>query len=106
MWIYTKDFFASVVVYKDGLNVRFRSKDHVDRFVTKFGGKIFKLAGTDYKYRIFMKKETFAKILLEVTLEIDYTNFKDVVWKKYHCMEEHKAMFGCWSAMALYQRQM
>jgi len=105
LWIYTKDFFASAVKYENGINVRFRSKAHVDRFVNMFGGKILKLAGTDYRYRIFMNKDIFATVMLKVALDIDYTNFKDAVWQKYHNEEEHLAMYGCWSALAQYQER-
>jgi hypothetical protein len=80
MWIAFNDGFISAVQdrkEKDGLVIRARRREHLERIFPKL--EIFTGLGTDYKYRIFIKKTEFATLLAERAGEIDYTNFKSSV---------------------------
>ena len=80
MWISLNDGFISAVqdsMAADGLVIRARRKDHLENIFP--GLEIFTGIGTDYKYRVFIKKAEFAAILAQRAGEIDYTNFKNSV---------------------------
>lgn len=90
MWIFTKDGFYSVVQKPNQkgtemLTVRARDrKDLVnlcDRL--RFPKSLIKDGcGTDYEYRMEVKKEEFARYLSTSVRKIDYDNFKHTVKEK------------------------
>ncbi len=96
MWLFTKHGFYSVVCARQGdgkhgrpvdpdrLMVRARVKAHLDalksRFASQLGSiEIFEDTGTDYAYRLFVPKAAWGQIMLELTEELDYDNFKGEV---------------------------
>lgn len=96
MWIFTKYGFYSSVCARQGdgghgqavdpgrVMVRCRLKDHLealqDRFGDLLGGcEIREFTGTDYAFRIFVDKDIWVRVLVELTEEMDYDNFKSAV---------------------------
>lgn len=86
MWIFTPFGFYSVVKKdpkSDVLNVRARAREDLIALEEFLGPvKIIELGFTDYRYRIEVKQETWAKVMAEVTMRLDYSNFKDTVKKR------------------------
>jgi len=84
MWIFTKFGFFSVVK-KDGddfLTVRSRvlgDLDNLKKLYLPKLSKIIKNAGTDYPYRAKVAKDDFADGMYKISMDIDYSNFKDEV---------------------------
>ncbi len=80
MWICLNNAFISAVEASPGsdlLKVRARKKKHLKALFPKNRIHQDKLA--DYRYRVFTRKATLAKILAKRVLELDYGNFKDSV---------------------------
>ncbi len=101
MWISFNDGFISAIQDRkeaDGLVIRTRRKDHLENIFP--GLEIFTDIGTDYRYRVFIKKAEFAAILAKRAGEIDYTNFKNSVKDD----ELHRLYARFWHLHYEYQR--
>lgn len=107
MWIYSKNFFCSVVADRNDasmLVVRFRSKFHADEFGKVFTGyKVHKDEYADYLYRAFVPKVLFAEIMSDLMRDIDYYNFKNSVADRGCTTREHTALMNVWSDLRDYQ---
>jgi|WetSurMetagenome_2_1015567.scaffolds.fasta_scaffold00986_14 hypothetical protein len=85
MRVFTKSGFFSVVkkpgFAPDELEVRARCRKDLELLKKQTGvkSKILTNAGTDYPFRIRMKREMWAKYLANEAMEIDCANFKDEV---------------------------
>jgi hypothetical protein len=96
MWIFTKHGFFSAVCARQGsgkqgqpvdpnrIMVRARVRAHLealkDRFPDLLGqAEIQEFAGTDYAFRLFVGKPSWAKLLADLAEETDYDNFKSEV---------------------------
>ena len=85
MWVFTKSGFFSVVkkpaCSPDELEVRARCRNDLERLKKQTGvkSKILKNAGTDYPFRIRMRRELWAEFLADEAMIIDYANYKDKV---------------------------
>lgn len=78
MWICFNDGFVSAVEDwndKSMLRVRARKREHLEFLNVP----IQQDQGTDYKFRCFINKESFADIVKQRILNIDYGNFKSSV---------------------------
>ena len=123
MWIFTKHGFFSVVCARQGdgkrgqpleptrLMVRARLRSHLEalqaRWPDDLGERdIQTFAGTDYAYRMFVDKHTWARILAELALETDYDNFKSAVGRSQDPSGRsyEKALHDVWSVMYRVQR--
>lgn len=85
MWVCLNDGFLSAVQDRfnpDCVLVRARVKDHLRSTFPDRVDKIYQVPGSDYAWRIRIKKETWARFLVDRALDIDYTNFKDSVKDK------------------------
>ncbi len=96
MWLFTKYGFFSVVCARQGdgkhgrpvdpsqMMVRARVRDHLDSLKARFpellgGCDIKEYAGTDYAYRIFVDKSVWSEVVVGLTEDIEYDNFKSEV---------------------------
>ena len=96
MWLFTKYGFYSAVCARQGdgghgqpvdpgrIMVRARLRTHLnalkDRFPDLLGGcDIKEFVGTDYAFRIFVDKPVWSQVLVELTDDMDYDNFKSEV---------------------------
>ena len=96
MWLFTKYGFYSAVCARQGdgghgqpvdpnrIMVRARLRTHLealkDRFPDLFGDcEIKEFVGTDYAFRIFVNKSVWSQVLVELTGDMDYDNFKSEV---------------------------
>ena len=96
MWLFTKHGFFSVVCARqdDGtqgqpidstrLMVRARVRGHLEalkeRWPDALGpSDILTSTRTDYRFRMFVDKQAWSRVIAELTLETDYDNFKSAV---------------------------
>lgn len=81
MWIFLRDGFASIrQVNKHYVMLRFRRRDHADRFAARLGIDEHEIAEsdhTDYRYRFVASRGAVGRLLAEEVVGIDYGNFKD-----------------------------
>lgn len=96
MWIFTKHGFYSVVcarrgdgnhsqpVDPDRIMVRARVRGHLESLKARFAdlladSEIMEFPGTDYAFRIFVSKPAWSRVVVGLTEEMDYDNFKSKV---------------------------
>jgi hypothetical protein len=96
MWIFTKHGFFSAVCARQGdgnhgqpvepdrIMVRARVRDHLEALKKRFPDllgqfEIQEFAGTDYAFRLFLKKSAWSQVLAGLAEETDYDNFKSAV---------------------------
>ncbi len=123
MWIFTKYGFYSAVCAREGdgrhgrpvdtdrIMVRARLRGHLEalqhRFPDQFGNsKIVEFAGTDYAYRVFLDKALWSEVLVGLSEDLDYDNFKSEVARfqgRDDAGYEH-ALHDVWSIMYELQR--
>jgi len=109
MWIFSKYFFCSAVeshFNKNVLVIRFRTIAHAWAFTREAGltkNRIYKTKGRDYLYRVFMNKREFSALVFKLSMNIDYSNFKDSVKKRGADQEEQDTLMNVWFDMASYQ---
>ena len=82
MWICFNDAFVSAVLdpsdkSDNTIMLRARNKKHLKNLLPN--NKILEDVGTDYKYRTFLSKTSFANLLSERIMDLDYFNFKNSV---------------------------
>lgn len=81
MWLATEKGFYSVVINTQSKNkeseilIRARKKSDLENLNT--GRKVHISKKKDYAYRIFVSRQTFLRILLDLGSELQYSNFKD-----------------------------
>jgi len=101
MWICFNDGFVSAVEHIDDptmLVVRARRIEILKRLFPEenviVGGSV------DYKYRVYVDKKSFAALVVDNIMSIDYPNFKDSVEEK-----DLADMYGqFWLLHSRYQR--
>jgi hypothetical protein len=118
MWLFTKYGFFSVVcarknnglssdVDTETLMIRARSKNHLENLINSFQDlndcQIATTHDTDYRYRIFVPKKTWSNVMLDLSSEIDYGNFKSKVHKSLQDQEFSHCLGDIWSVMYRYQ---
>lgn len=96
MWIFTKYGFYSAVCARQGdgshgqpvdpdrIMVRARVRSHLEglqaRFPEQLGNcTVEQFPFSDYAYRFFLDKKTWASVVTELVSETDYDNFKSEV---------------------------
>jgi len=97
MWICFNDAFVSVVsdpIVPGQLMVRARRKNHLKRLLGK-KAKVYESPKRDYRFRAYVTREDFAKLVADKVENIDYTNFKDSVKKKDPELEKLYMKFWC-----------
>ena len=79
MWLFTRYGFFSISVSGDDVWVRARLTRHLLDLCTRFNlnTRIIENAGTDYACRIRLNRQDWEKIILEITREQDWDNFKN-----------------------------
>ena len=87
MWLLIPEGFYSIVQKRgeDGLCVRSRSRDDLERFRTAYApdlGEITETPQNDYRYRARIGHEQFAEALAAVGRGIGYDNFKSEVGRR------------------------
>ena len=96
MWIFTKHGFFSAVCARQGdgnhgqpvdpdrIMVRARVRSHLESLKARFAdlladSEIMEFPGTDYAFRIFVAKPAWSRVVVGLTEEMDYDNFKSKV---------------------------
>jgi len=94
MWLFTKYGFYSAVcarrgsgghgqpIDSDRVMVRARLRQHLEALQQRFAelladSEVREFPGSDYAYRIFVPKPIWSQVLLALSEELDYDNFKD-----------------------------
>lgn len=115
MWLFTKYGMFSAVAARKGPNlndpvnpdliqVRARQKEHLTALKKRFKkqlkrNKIHEFDRSDYRYRIFVGKNKWVKIVTELAQEVDYDNFKTAVYKEQGKSAYEAALHRVWSVM-------
>ena len=85
MWIFNTDGFFSAVESKKEpgtVIVRGRFREDLEKAAKRFGTEMHETPESDYRYRVFVTKEEWGEYLKETALKMDYSNFKDTVFKR------------------------
>ena len=70
------------------------------RFDDRLGDcEVKEFAGTDYAYRIFIDKPTWASVVVALVSEMDYDNFKGEVGRHTNDAAYRDALHDVWDAM-------
>lgn len=117
MWVFTKWGFFSIVCAQgadgaldpDMLMIRARVVDHLENLLREFSlsGPVIVTMDTDYAYRIVLPKTTVVAIMLHLTEDITYSNFKNEVALNRRAVGTLyvQALHDVWETMYLLQRQ-
>ncbi len=110
MWVFTKyGFFSGTCTHDDNniIQIRGRVKKHLENLKKRFdiSAKIKTSTDTDYKYRMFVPKDVWADILLELGKETDYNNFKNKVEETSGNDEYYGALMDIWYTMYCIQKR-
>ncbi|TXG98314.1 MAG: hypothetical protein E6R09_11505 [Rhodocyclaceae bacterium] len=106
MWLMTPIGFFSIVEKpgdrgRDTLTIRARVRSDLEtlghRYLPELG-EIAEHQGTDYRYRSVAPRASVAKALSQLTLDLDYDNFKDEV-KRVQGDERARAYGEVWCAL-------
>jgi hypothetical protein len=96
MWLFTRYGFFSTVCARQGeghpgqpadsdrVMIRARMESHLEALQTRFpdqfaGIRIVEMPETDYRYRVFVDKAVWTEVLMGLSEELDYDNFKSAV---------------------------
>ena len=96
MWLFTKYGFFSTVCARQGdgsqgqrvdpgrIMIRGRRREHLEDLQGRFTDslsdcEILETPGTDYRYRMFVQKSVWSEVLVALSEEMDYDNFKSKV---------------------------
>lgn len=97
MWIFLRDGFTSIRQVNDhAVMLRFRRRDHADRFAARLGVDEHEIAEsdhTDYRYRFVASREAVGRLLAEEVGRVDYDNFKAACGVG----DYHDALSAIWS---------
>jgi hypothetical protein len=101
MWVCLNNAFISIVKADgpgDLMLVRARKKAHLKELFPR--EKIIERKARDYRFRVIVKREAVANLLLENVMKINYSNFKDSVKNN----ELHDLYLDFWHLHLKYQR--
>lgn len=87
MWIFFLGGFVSAVVHRDDPSrviVRARAREHLESFLESEPGShdtrhVVETPDADYRYRVTMPRERFARTVSALAMTTHATNFKDAV---------------------------
>ena len=103
MWLFTTDGFYSVVTAEEfGEDIQIRARAEADlnrlreRWLPELGPSMG-IPNRDYPWRAFTTREAFGQCLAQITLNLDYDNFKDAVAQRLSEDRSH-IYLGVWSA--------
>ena len=118
MWLFTQYGFFSAVCARKGdgsagnkvdterVMVRARLRGHLEglklRFPEDLGGlEIMETPETDYRYRLFVDKAVWVRVLKLLGEELDYDNFKSKVARNLAAVgdEYHHSLHDVWDTM-------
>ena len=101
MWIIMNDSFVSVVKDKKSNNLVIRSRNFDDLLAIVPSNKIIITEDRDYRFRTWMNKKEFSKIIANRIEAIDYPNFKDSVKQK----DRHHFYQKVWQVLFFFDRK-
>jgi hypothetical protein len=109
MWIFTDVGFFSIVQKEktDYLTVRARVRKDLDKLRAKYMPQLsdtIEHEGSDYPYRATITHDDFALGMARLSYNIDYDNFKSMVYRKFG--EYREAVYAkVWSVMFSLQKR-
>jgi len=119
MWLFTQYGFYSVVcardlagnparVDPDTLTVRARCRRHLELLQKRFPQlatlEIADSTNTDYRFHVVVPKTVWAEVVRELTVEIDYGNFKERAHSRSGDGKYVDALHDVWEVMERLQR--
>lgn len=106
MWVFSREGFVSVVENLDDseeLLVRARDRRHLERISKNHGLKtrIWAEEGSDYQWRMLVKRADWRNVMVRMVDRIDYNNFKGAVQGQAPADPTYlKALHNVWSTVA------
>ena len=81
MWVMTRRGFVSAVADGGQIKVRARTKQHLTDVLAlaKVKAKVEVTPGRDYRYRAFLSRTEFKKLMAALADDVTYGNFKSSV---------------------------
>jgi len=123
MWLFTQYGFFSAVCARQGdgslgdavdegrVMVRARLCGHLEGLKSRFpedlgGEEIVETPATDYRYRLFVDKAVWVRVLKLLGEELDYDNFKSKVARNLAAVggEYERSLHEVWDTMQRLQR--
>ena len=123
MWLFTRYGFYSAVCARQGsgkhgepvdpnrIMVRARTRKHLETLQKQFraligGCEIQDDVGTDYPFRFFVEKAVWSQVVVGLSEELDYDNFKSEVARFLgeDGADYERALHKVWSVMARLQK--
>ena len=123
MWLFTKHGFYSAACARQGeggygqpvdpgrIMVRARLRIHLTALKERFSdlladSEIMEFPGADYAFRIFVPTSVWSQVVVGLTEEMDYDNFKDAVARYQGSSGEdyEHALHKVWSVMNRLQK--
>lgn len=105
MWLFTPEFFVSVVEKPQDrrrrtLTLRTRNRADIDALIAAYfpRAKPYQVAHSDYEWRIRVSKRAWAKAVAAMASQIDYPNFKDEVTRR-QGRRRHDIYLRVWSVL-------
>lgn len=108
MWLFTTDgFFSAVQDQNDTerIMVRARQKKDLEAMLEKLeleDTRILEWFGSDYRYRVFIRRLEWAQYVLGEIMALHYTNFKDAALAP-DDHERSAAYHSIWSRLVAWQ---
>ena len=118
MWLFTQYGFFSAVCAREGdgsrsnavdegrVMVRARLRGHLESLISRFpeelgGLEIMETPETDYRYRLFVDKAVWMRVLQFLGEELDYDNFKSKVGRNLDAVgdEYYHSLHDVWDTM-------
>jgi hypothetical protein len=118
MWLFTQYGFFSAVCAREGdgsrsnavdegrVMVRARLRGHLESLISRFpeelgGLEIMETPETDYRYRLFVDKAVWMRVLQFLGEELDYDNFKSKVVRNLDAVgdEYYHSLHDVWDTM-------
>ncbi len=110
MWAFTREGFFSVVhdhyCEPDEVMVMARKAEDIERLANMLEGRVglvLEFKHADYRYRMAVKKITWAEYLRRSSMEIDYDNYKNLIDPDDR--DRYEAYSNCWTALKKWQDQ-
>ena len=108
MWVFTREGFFSVVHDRycepDEVMILARKAEDIERLTDALEGRVglvLEFKHTDYRYRMAVKKITWAEYLRRSSMEIDYENYRDLIAAD--DKDRYEAYSKCWNSLKNWQ---
>lgn len=107
MWVMTTEGFFSAVEDRDddgAVFVRARVRSDAEQLALAVGGTVLETPAADYRFRVRMAKDDWARYVAACATGIDYDNFKNAVAAR-HGAGRARVYGEVWGTLLRLQRE-